>query len=412
MKIERLHGASFSCQLPGSGFCLSYAAVLRFRAMKRALLLMACVFLAPMTLPAQGTEPLIQNVLHRHSLSLNGEWHYIVDPHETGRNRYYQNAKPAASAGVVEYDFAASPTLHVPGDWNSQRPELLLYEGTVWYEREFIYHPAAGSRIFFHAGAADYRHHVWLNGQSLCEREGGFTPFDCDATTLLKDGDNFLVISVNDTRHADDVPALSPDWWDYGGLTRDVMLVEVPQSFIADYFLQVERGSKARIAGWVRVAGAAGPQKITVHIPELKISKDVTSDASEVGRFSFDAPGLQLWSPENPKLYAVEIATGNDRVPDEIGFRSIEVRGTEILLNGRPVFLRGISMQEEAPYRSGRAHGDDDARTLLGWANDLGCNFVRLSHYPHDEHMTRTADRMGLLVSAEITGYQSISRPN
>jgi beta-glucuronidase len=118
---------------------------------------------------------------------------------------------------------------------------------------------------------------------------------------------------------------------------------------------------------------------------------------------------LQLWSPEDPKLYQVELRAGEDHLSDEIGFRSIEVRGTDILLNGKPVFLRGIAMHEEAPNRSGRAHGEDDARTLLGWARDLGCNFIRLAHYPHDENTARMADRMGLLLWSEIPVYQSIN---
>jgi len=378
-------------------------------------------------LPTQNSVPLLQNVFHRHTISLNGDWHTIIDSHDTGAaRRYYLNANPATSSGVVEYDFSASPTLRVPGDWNSQRPELLLYEGTVWYENSFSYHPSANTRTFFYAGAANYRAHVWVNGESLCEHEGGFTPFNCDATKLLKDGDNFVVISVNDSRHPDDIPSLAPDWWNYGGLTRDVMLVEVPQTFIEDYSVQLERGSMGRIAGWVHIGGTVAqshdaqngaPQKapahkVTLRIPELNLSQEATADAEGTAHFTLNAAKLQLWSPENPKLYSVEIASEADHVSDEIGFRSIEVRGLDILLNGHPVFLRGITMHEEAPDRPGRAHGDDDARVLLGWAKDLGCNFVRLAHYPYDEHMTRMADRIGLLVWSEIPVWQAIDWTN
>src|SRR5215472_4910189 len=187
--------------------------------MKHILLCTICVLSASNFGLGQSPAPLIQNVVHRQTVSLNGDWHYIADPHDAGSSspnsrRYYPNAKPATD-GVVEYDYARSPTLHVPGDWNSQRPELLLYEGTLWYEKSFVYHPSAAHRTFLYAGAANYRAHVWINGQSLCEHEGGFTPFDCDATALLKDGENFVVISVNDTRHGDDIPALTPDWWTY-----------------------------------------------------------------------------------------------------------------------------------------------------------------------------------------------------
>ena len=104
--------------------------------------------------------------------------------------------------------------------------------------------------------------------------------------------------------------------------------------------------------------------------------------------------------------------TAEDSIDELIGFRTIETRGTEILLNGKPVFLRGVSIQAEAPYRTGRANTDKDAETLLGWAKELGCNFVRLAHYPHDETMLRAADRMGLLVWSENPVYWAVEFDN
>jgi beta-glucuronidase len=342
-------------------------------------------------------------------VSLNGDWHYVADPYDEGfRRRYFQNLSPADSTRVVEYNFSASPTLNVPGDWNTQRPELLLYEGTVWYQKSFDYHPRTGWRSFLYVGAANYRSQVWVNGKPLCEHEGGFSPYNCDATSLLKDGPNFVVISVNDARHVDDIPSIRSDWYNYGGLTRDVAIVEVPDSFIEDYSLQLQRGVGNRITGWVRVAGASGPKQVTLDIPELHIHREIPIVGGKAA-FELEAAGLERWSPEHPKLYDVTIVAGNDRLTDQIGFRTVEVRGTEILLNSKPIFLRGINMHDEAPLRPGRAHGDDDARTSLGWARELGCNFVRLAHYPHDEHTTRMADRMGLLIWSEIPLWQGIA---
>src|SRR5438128_6240867 len=150
---------------------------------------------------AQNLSPLLQNVSGRRAFSLNGDWHYIADPHDEGTpRRYYLNGKPFGSRNFVEYDFNTSPTLRVPGDWNFQRPELQLYEGTVWYEKSFDYHPQSNKRAFLYFGAANYRAQVWLNGQPLCEHEGGFTPFDCEATALLQDGANVVIASVDDTR--------------------------------------------------------------------------------------------------------------------------------------------------------------------------------------------------------------------
>src|SRR5262249_43009203 len=123
--------------------------------------------------------------------------------------------------------------------------------------------------------------------------------------------------------------------------------------------------------------------------------------------FEFDA-ALKLWWPEDPKLYDVVIESETDRLQDQIGFRTIETKGTDILLNGKPVFLRGVCIHEEAPFRGGPAFSREDASTLLGWAKELGVNFVRLAHYPHNENMIKEADRRGILVWSEIPVYWTI----
>jgi beta-glucuronidase len=152
-------------------------------------------------------------------------------------------------------------------------------------------------------------------------------------------------------------------------------------------------------------------QEVTIRIRETGLAKTFHTDARGRVEFSFTAD-LTLWSPENPKLYDVEITSETDKVTERIGFRSVAVRGTDILLNGSPIFLRGISIHEEAPTHAGRAWSDDDARTLLGWAKELGCNFVRLAHYPHNESMLRMADQMGLLVWGEVPVYWTIEWEN
>ena len=161
----------------------------------------------------------------------------------------------------------------------------------------------------------------------------------------------------------------------------------------------------------MRLNGPRLPQKVRVEIPEAGASVSVQTDEKGYARLGLEAK-LSLWSPESPKLYEVAVESESDRVRDSIGFRSIETSGREILLNGKPIFLRGITMHAEAPYRTGRAWSEDDARTLLGWAKELNANFVRLAHYPHDERMTRLADRMGLLVWSEIPVYWTIRWEN
>jgi beta-glucuronidase len=350
----------------------------------------------------------------------------IVDPFENGvHSQFFQDARPQTKSDRVEYSFDASPVLNVPGDWNTQREDLMFYEGPVWYRREFVYHKPAGRRVFLYFGAVERQAKVYLNGEKLGEHEGGFTPFNFEVTSTLKDGENDLIVEVSNVRRADAVPALKFDWWNYGGITRDVMLIEEPATFIQDYSVQL-KGSTHEIAGWVRFNGPMSKHEITIQIPEIGVVYKTLTNAEGYAPFSFDmsvlacgkrpardcpAP-LKLWSPENPKLYRVIVSGEGDSVTDEIGFRTIEVQGGKILLNGKPIFLRGISMHDEAPFRGGRAFSEEDAATLLGWVKDLGCNFVRFAHYPHSEYEVRLADRMGLLVWSEIPVYWDIDWTN
>jgi beta-glucuronidase len=378
--------------------------------MKR--LLVFFLLLSSFSFAAPAPSTLITNVPGRKTISLDGPWNIIIDPYETGLNgRYYRNAKPKDKSDLVEYDFDKSPAINVPGDWNMQRDQLFFYENPVWYRRVFSYRKQPGKRTFVYFGAANYQTRVFLNGEKLGEHEGGFTPFNFEATNQIHNGENFLVVEVNNARRVDEVPTVNTDWWNYGGLTGDVSLIEAPRTFIQDYVVQLAKGSHNEIAGWVQLNGATSPQEVKVAIPEAKIEQTATIDPSGRAEFHFPA-SLDLWSPEHPKLYDVTLTAGTDKITDQIGFRSIEVQGTKILLNGKPIFLRGISFHDEAPFRAGRVTTLEDAKTLLGWAKELHCNFVRMAHYPHNETEVRLADRMGLLVWSEIPVYWDIDWTN
>ena len=363
---------------------------------------------------------LITNTEGRKMMSLDGQWQVIVDPYESGYydyryqpsdNGYFKNAKPKSKSDLIEYDFDKSATLKVPGDWNTQTDQLFFYEGTVWYKKSFDYQRRPDTRLFVYFGAANYFADVYLNGEKLGQHEGGFTPFNFEVTKIVRDTGNFIVVKVDNKRRRDAVPTLMTDWWNYGGLTREVKLIETPATFVNDYMVQLQRGSRDHVTGWVKLAGDKLTQKVSVRIPEAGVTKTFTADGSGLAAIDFNAD-LKLWSPENPKLYEVFIEAETDRVRDLIGFRSIETRGTDILLNGQPIFLRGVCIHEEAPLRGGRAYSREDAVTLLSWAKELGANFVRLAHYPHNEFMIREADRMGIMVWSEIPVYWTIQWEN
>lgn len=381
-----------------------------------AFVAMWVVFLAlsPPIRAQDGT--LIQNIDGRKTTSLDGQWRIIIDPYETGyydyryepsANGYFKDAKPKTKSDLVEYDFDTSESLNVPGDWNSQRERLMLYEGTIWYKKSFDYQRRENTRLFVYFGAANYVADVYLNGEKIGRHEGGFTPFNFEVTKLVRERVNFLIVKVDNKRRRDAVPTLNTDWWNYGGLTRQVMLVETPATFVQDYFVQLVKGSRGKIHGWVKLNGAKLSQQISVGIPGAKISKAFTTNQDGFAEITFDAK-LTLWSPDHPKLYDVVIEAETDRIQDQIGFRTIETRGTDILLNGQPIFLRGVCIHEEAPFRRGPAYSREDALTLLGWAKELGANFVRLAHYPHNEFMIREADKLGIMVWSEIPVYWTI----
>ena len=371
--------------------------------------------------------PLIQNVNAYESCSLNGEWNYIVDVQEEGYYDYrmnptqwgfFQNAKPQKPEDLIEYDFDKSPTMKIPSDWNTQDERLFFYEGTVWFKKSFQAKPSDDYRTLLYFGAVNYDSHVWVNGKKAGHHVGGFTPFNYDISSLLKDGENVVIVKVDNKRHAEDVPTQIFDWWNYGGITRDVKLVKVPHVYLEDYDLHLLR--KGGSEKWKEMTFSAklnakeAGHKVVVNIPELKLEKQLVTDAE--GKVSatlkIAAKKLQLWNPEHPKLYQVRLSLDASTFTDEIGFRTIETRDKQILLNGKPIFLKGISIHEEKPNGGGRAHSVEDARTLLGWAKELGCNYVRLAHYPHNENMVREAERMGLMVWSEIPCYWTIAWTN
>ncbi|HTL73901.1 MAG TPA: glycoside hydrolase family 2 TIM barrel-domain containing protein [bacterium] len=373
----------------------------------------------------------IPDLLLQPGQSLNGEWKSIIDPYESGfydyrysqrdldpnpsrAETFYLDVRPANPGERVEYDFDSSPSLNVPSDWNTQRPELLYYEGTIWYRRTFEAAPLAkGERAFLRFGAANYRADVYLNGKKLGMHIGGFTPFSFEITKQLKSGKNSLVVRVDNKRSKSGVPTLNTDWWNYGGLTRGVELIRTPAKFIADHRLWLESEATKIISGSVTVSNAVAGEDVVISIPELNQKLTAKTDAAGHATFQFTAPDLKLWSPEQPKLYDVSIACGENSIAEPIGFRTVRTSGKQILLNGKPVFLRGICIHEEFPLNGGgRVKNAGQDEQLLKWAKELNCNFVRLAHYPHNESMTRLADKLGILVWSEVPVYWTIDWTN
>lgn len=389
--------------------------------MKRLIILLSLFSVFATTLFAENKDesnldssiyPQITNVFNRTTFSLNGEWKFLIDQADIGyRRRIWENKTVSDKSELLEYNFELADTLIVPGSWNMQRPELYYYEGNIWYRKEFEFKKDSNKRYFLHFGAVNYKAEVYLNGAKLGEHQGGFNPFVFEITNKLQE-QNALIISVSNRREVEQIPTLLADWKNFGGITRDVLIIEENKSFVRDYSIQLAKGSSSEIEFRASGSENASEGKILFEIPELKVNKQIGLNEEGQAFASITNKKIELWSPDNPKLYEVKIKYNGATLVDKIGFRTIETKNGDIMLNGKSIYLEGISLHEESPVTNTRTNSPDEARQILNWVKELNGNYLRLSHYPHNEHIVRLADEMGILLWEEIPVYWHIDWEN
>jgi beta-glucuronidase len=400
-----------------------------FALLGRLAIVLACGLLSWGNARAQELPegPVLAAADLREGTSLDGTWTYSIDPYRDGMAGFHGDpagrgharwedidvgeARAADPLALFEYDMDTAPTAEVPASWLTHAPEMRHYQGLVWYQKRFDAEPQPGMRYFVRFGAANYSAEAWLNGKRLGKHDGGFTPFAFEITGLLRESGNRLVVGVDSTHTERTVPPPVTDWETYGGITRTVRIIGVPETYVDDAWVRLTDDGRIAVDVALDGAGAAGA-KVDLVIAELSVRRTVRTDADGKARFEVPAPAaLRRWSPDNPKLYEVIVSAGADHWRDRVGLRTVKVDGARILLNGEPVFLRGISMHEEEigpdPARRITTQG---AQLLLATIEEgLGGNFVRLAHYPHDETTLRMADEMGLIVWSEIPVYWRIA---
>jgi beta-glucuronidase len=348
----------------------------------------------------------------RETESLNGIWRVCLDPFDTGLRQNwpaFQPLPPEARTLPCDYDPAAGDPVRVPSSLNLVKPEWFLYEGGAWFTREFAYRPRdATERVYLRVGAANYDAKVFLNGEFLGNHYGASTPFFVELTGRLEP-ENRLQLFVNSARRPDHVPMHHIDWFNYAGIHRDVELLRLPAVFIKDLFVRLVPGSgRRRIAVSVILSDPAdAAASLTIAGLGIRATIPIQAGRGEIELAAEPA----CWSPRCPTLYDVRVEAGEDRVRDRVGFREIAVRGTEILLNGEPVFLCGICVHEDDD-ETGRVATREEIVRRLAQAKELGCNFLRLVHYPHHEWVAQMADEVGLMLWEEIAVYWAIDFGN
>jgi beta-glucuronidase len=375
-----------------------------------------------------GLSKLVTWTSCRRQESLNGAWPAIIDVYDVGASGPFGGDEMFAemfgfpadrgrnSPGRrAEYDFDTTVTVNVPGDWNTQVERFHFYEGSMWFRRRFASSSVSdGGRSFLYFAAANHLTWVYLNSKRIAEHEGGFGPFCVEVTGMLRsDSENSLVVRVNNRRTTDAIPTTRTDWFNYGGLTRDVRLVHVPNTFVRDAVVQLDKTGPDILVAEVWLDGPKAEQNVVVSIDGTAIG-NVSTDRNGHGTARLVAPaGLTRWSPSNPVLHDVEVRAETDTVSDRIGFRTIATQGTKILLNGEPIFLAGIAAHDEGVGQPARRIATEaEARELLENAKALGANFVRLAHYQHNEITVRVCDEIGLMAWAEVPVYWGINWEN
>lgn len=344
---------------------------------------------------------------YRNVLNISGIWNFLADPQAVGISEKWYEQLPDGSP------------IAVPGSWNDQKEGLHHYLGHVWYEREtFVPATWKSERVFLRVGSANYLAKVWVNGQEVGVHEGGHLPFAFDISSYVRFGQqNRITIEVENELRADRVPlgnvrasmrnypATNYDFFPFGGLHRDVILYTVPRkSSLSDVTITTQLDGTITLK--VEKTGTAKGGCVSLRGHDGKTASRSFSFSGNTATVKVQIPDVQLWSPEHPYLYetTVELKDGGKTVDAyrcQTGVRTIAVEGSQLLLNGKPIHLRGFGKHEGFPI-FGRAFAQPVAVKdfeLMRWT---GANSFRTSHYPYDESVYDMADRLGFLIIDEM----------
>jgi len=364
------------------------------------------------------------NIAGRETESLNGKWNFAADLYDTCRRAHWFREGQFDASGreyPLDYDWEAWEKIKVPSCWNLERTELRYFEGCGVYTRTFRYIPRTkGERLLLRFEGCAYRTTVFLNGKIIGTHDGASTPFNADISGVVE-ADNRIIVVADAGRNHLRVPMENTDWFNYGGIYRDVYLVRLPPVFIRDWFVRLAPdGAFSTVLADVIVAsdganaeGKPVNGKALLEIPALSVKQEIAV-VNGNGEAKISAKP-ELWCPENPKLYDVTIFFDSggciDVVRDRIGFREIKARGHEIFLNGKKIFLRGCCVHEDH-FALGKTTNGDVIRQTIRDLKEMNGNYLRLAHYPHDSRFARIADEEGVLLWEEIPVYWAIAFDN
>ncbi len=329
--------------------------------------------------------------IKRENFCLNGAWNSLADKENKGEKSGYQNGLPDSHSVIV------------PSVWNFEKG-MLEYEGAVWYEKEFY---TKGGTLRFSFGAVMTECKVYLDGELLGEHYGGFCKFSFTKEGV-SEGIHRLTLKVSNAFDKRSIPKATVDWYHYGGITRSVNVERLSGICILYSFLDYElEESCAKCCARVELYNSSDKSisdSVRIYIggkPCSEISVTLGGYESKSAECRFELSDIALWSPENPKLYEMKTETSSDDLYDRVGFRKIEIKGKDFVLNGTKILLKGVNRHEEHPE-----HGMAFPSSLMGRDLDIiesmNCNAIRGSHYPNDPLFVDMLDERGILFWSEV----------
>jgi len=350
----------------------------------------------------------------QNEIALNGVWHGIVDKEKTGEKLNFFSSS---------VDTSGWSKVYVPSNFEPLGSGMDEFRGTCWFRRSFQT-PASwrGRRVVVHFEGVNNQASVWINGKLAGKSIDPFLPCDIPIQDLLNYGkENSIAVSVNNEHPVSGVPTWF-GWRSEGGILREIKLKATDFVYaknIAITALPTENGGQLKLEAIIsNESSRQANVKIEAQITDLEgrtIKKFITSlvdlAAFEQGNAVADVkiPGVQPWSPDAPQLYYAKLKLlANGKIVEEqhirFGFRSIETKGTKLLLNGQPIYLIGFNRHEDS-HHTGMAWDTETTRTDLLDMKRMGANFVRFAHYPHSPKAIDMCDEIGLLVKCEIPFY-------
>ena len=356
--------------------------------------------------------------------SLEGSWKFALDPNKVGeQEKWYDTSLSLASLDRVTVPHCFSVD-----------PRYFFYTGTAWYFRKFAGAAFPGHRSFLRFDAVFYRSKIWINGMPVGEHEGGYTPFEFDITPYLQ-VQNTIAIQVDNSWDTTTIPGAKTrvdfsttgnrqlyPWMNYGGITRPIYLVLKPDLHIGNVKISaipdpekkdasisirvsIQNSSKAPLQSTAGCDLLFNGAPLKAHMKPVPLHLEAGEEKLVELKGTIAATEVRLWDQDHPNLYVAHVFVNNDTMATNFGIRKVEVRGTQLLLNGLPIKMAGCNRPLDYPGLGSMeppAVVEKDMQLIKSGSMELS----RLNHYPVSQQTLDWADKNGLLIIAEAGNWQ------